>query len=560
MEITVAEYLIKKLHTIGIENIFGLPGDYNFNILDAILNSKDVEWTNCTNELNAGYAADGYARVKGFGAIVTTYGVGELSAINAIAGSYAENVPVMQIAGVPSSLFIKNNVLVHHNYANPDYYVFERIYKEVTAATAYLTKENAKEEIDRVIDIMVNKKLPVYVALPVDVACEYIDDTGFDVINYQKSNEENLKAAFNMVYTLLKNAKSPILLIDYLIKRFNLNNEMQAFINNTHIPFSSLLMGKGAVSECSPDFLGMNMGSLSSDIVKNEIKKSDLIITAGFLNADLNTGGFTVLNDKEIDIKIEKTSITIKGKTFNDVLIQDFLPLLAQIKDIKYTHNEFIKPKETERNNGKLKVDDIFPKIEKIFSNGDIFLMETGLMSLSGAYLKLKCDMKYLSQTLYGSIGWATPAAFGAAMANRALSGIGTPILFTGEGAHQLTIQETANFFELNLKPVIFILNNGGYTIERVLSKDFNDKFNDIINWDYMKIIEGFNGFNGGADYYKAQVHSVEEFDKILPEIILNKGKKLCYIELFTSSDDITKPAPILVENMKKFAAGLNSH
>ena len=102
-KITVIDYLIKQLEHLGINDIFGLPGDFNFNIIEAIEKNKNTSWIGCTNELNAGYAADGYARVKGYGALVTTYGVGELSAINAIAGSFAEYVPVIKIVGTPST-------------------------------------------------------------------------------------------------------------------------------------------------------------------------------------------------------------------------------------------------------------------------------------------------------------------------------------------------------------------------------------------------------------------------------------------------------------------------
>ena len=103
-----AEYLVKKLEELGINDFFGLPGDYNFNILYAIENNPNTNWIGCTNELNAGYAADGYARERGFGALVTTYGVGELSAMNSIAGSFAENIPVIHIVGTPTTNCIAN--------------------------------------------------------------------------------------------------------------------------------------------------------------------------------------------------------------------------------------------------------------------------------------------------------------------------------------------------------------------------------------------------------------------------------------------------------------------
>lgn len=107
-KIKTVDYVVQELVKLGITDVFGLPGDYNFNIVEAVEKNKDTNWIGCTNELNAGYAADGYARIKGYGALVTTYGVGELSAINAIAGSFAEFVPVIKIVGVPKTKDIKN--------------------------------------------------------------------------------------------------------------------------------------------------------------------------------------------------------------------------------------------------------------------------------------------------------------------------------------------------------------------------------------------------------------------------------------------------------------------
>lgn len=553
MKVTVVEYLAKKLKYIGIKNVFGLPGDYNFNILDAFIKDDEINWTNCTNELNAGYAADGYARINGYGAIVTTYGVGELSAINAVAGSYAESLPIIHIAGVPKTSFIKNNVCVHHNFSDVNYYVFETIYKNVTSASCYLDFENAKSEIDRVIDIAVNKKSPVYIAIPIDVCCHLIDDKGFDVINYEKSNEKNLNLAADKIVSLIEKSKNPIIFFDYLIKRFNLQDQTFELIDKTNMKFGTFLMAKGALNENNPNFIGVNTGNFAENVL-NEIKNSDLIITAGFLNADLNTAGFSVFKDKMPDIEIKKTSVKIKDEIFDDVLIQDIIPLLAK-KEIKKIDTNLPCCKKTmpaAKRKGKITVDEILPRIENILCENDVFVMETGLMSLSGAFLNLKNGMEYLSQTLWGSIGWAAPAAFGAMMADKKRN----LILFTGEGAHQLTVQEIANYFEYDLKPVIFVLNNEGYTVERILSKDPDDKFNDITNWDYLKLIDSFSN---GKDYYKASVSRIEDLDKVINEIKKIKGKKLCYVEIKTDKKDFTKSGLKLVSNMKEFSLKLKS-
>lgn len=94
-------YLLSRLKQLGVHTVFGCPGDFNFGLCDLIDDAKDLRWAGNTNELNAGYAADAYARIHGFGALLTTYGVGELSAINSIAGAYAERVPLLHMAGFP---------------------------------------------------------------------------------------------------------------------------------------------------------------------------------------------------------------------------------------------------------------------------------------------------------------------------------------------------------------------------------------------------------------------------------------------------------------------------
>lgn len=548
MKVTVADYLVKKLKFLGIKNVFGLPGDYNFNILDAIIKDDEINWVNSTNELNASYSSDGYARINGYGAVVTTYGVGELSAINGIAGSMAENVPVIHIAGVPKTSFIEKNIIVHHNFSNPNYYLFENAYKNVVETTAYLNFENAKKEIDRVFNVFVNEKKPVYIAIPVDV-CEFlIDDDGFDKIEYKKSDEKALNETVSEIISLIEKAKNPIIFFDYLCKRYKLQNEIKEFINKTNMKFGTFLMGKGIIDETNPNFTGVNGGNLSS-FVQNEIKKSDLIITAGYLNADLNTGGFSAF-EKEIDIEIRKNETIIKGKVYKNVLLQDVILKLNEKITKTFEKNDFKQIKKKINEKGKIKVDDILPLIETVLDEDDIFTMETGLFSLSGSFLNLKKNVEYLSQTLWGSIGWATPALFGAMMADNKKC----HIMFTGEGAHQLTIQEMANFFEYDLKPVIFVLNNNGYTVERVLSKDPNDKFNNITNWNYPKLIEGFSN---NKDYFIKTVSTLESFIKTIDEIKKLKGKKLCYVEIMTDKKDYGSLCGRFISNMKHFSSNL---
>jgi len=78
---TVIQHVLSRLRDVGVNHVFGVPGDYAFAVDDTICNDANVGWAGCCNELNVSYAADGYARIKGVDALCTAYSVGELSGL-----------------------------------------------------------------------------------------------------------------------------------------------------------------------------------------------------------------------------------------------------------------------------------------------------------------------------------------------------------------------------------------------------------------------------------------------------------------------------------------------
>ncbi len=136
---TVILHLLERLKEIGITDVFGVPGDYAFPVNDAICNDGEMHWIGCCNELNAAYAADGYARIKGVAAVCTTYGVGELSAINGVAGSYAERLPVFHIVGMPKNSIQQKHSTMHHTLGNGEFDLFHKMTQPVVCASTILT-------------------------------------------------------------------------------------------------------------------------------------------------------------------------------------------------------------------------------------------------------------------------------------------------------------------------------------------------------------------------------------------------------------------------------------
>lgn len=540
--ITVSDYLIQQLGKLGIGEIFGLPGDFNFEIVESIEKNKEVNWIGSTNELNASYCADGYARQKGYAAIVTTYGVGELSAMNGIAGAMAENVPVMKITGVPSTCHIKNKTLLHHNLINADYYAFYRAYQNVVEDSAYLTKENAKSEIDRLINVMVKTKRPVYAAIPIDVAKMEIENIEGEIIK-PCSNKENLNIAVNEIIKIIEKSSKPIVIADILARRFDARKEVNEFLNKTKIPSTCFIRGIDVIKTSTPNYFGCFVGKSANKQCYDYLNSSDCVLMFGDVISDLNTMGFDFKFDINNAISIQPDFVRIKDRIIKDVLIKDVIKKLSE--KINYTSKEQIKrtlkfDDELFNKDDKLTTKYIYNRLEKFLKEDDIYVNEVGLTSFGTMPMKLPENIDIHNQMLWGSIGWATPCAFGCSIADRKRR----TILITGDGAHQLTAQEISAMMRNNVKPVIFVLNNSGYTVERILCDDVEAKYNDIASWNYSLLPKAFKG-----DCFCAEAKTNEEFDKVLELIEKNQKDKLCYIELHTDYLDIPELARAIAKH-----------
>lgn len=543
-KITVADYLIQELSKLGIEDFFGLPGDYNFNILYAIGDNPNTNWVGCTNELNAGYAADGYARVKGYGALVTTYGVGELSAINAIAGSFAENIPVIKIVGVPATKFIKKNALIHHNFQHPDYYAFERAFSNVVETTAYLDENNAKQEIDRILSVFVNQNRPVYVAIPMDICLQEIENK--PNIEIAKSDEKSLNDAVEHALGLVNKSKFPLILGDVLVKRYKTRKEFDKLVANTQFPVSNLLMGKGIIEAENKMYLGTFLSEYENINAYNALQDSDCVISVGVINSDLNTYRLGLPFKPGDFIEIQGTYTIIEHKKYENIMMKDMLNALSEKISSRLIELPEKKPsfeKAPAADETKLNTKYIYPRIQEFLKPNDMVFVETGIIPHGFAPTRLPKNTELNTQTLWGSIGWATPASFGGQMAAKDRR----TILLTGEGSHQLTACEISNMMKNNLKPIVIVFNNDGYTIERVLSNDPDDFFNEVIKWNYSKLPQVFEG-----DVWTAQAKTNLEFDEVLKQAEIEQKSRMCYIEAFTAKMDLPFLTEKIARSLKK--------
>lgn len=483
---SVADYLLDRLAGCGISHLFGVPGDYNLQFLDNVISHAQVKWVGCANELNAAYAADGYARCKGAGVILTTFGVGELSALNGIAGSFAEYVPVLHIVGAPCRSAQQKGECLHHTLGDGDFSHFLRIAREATTAQGVLTAENACAEIDRVIGEMLKTRKPAYLLLPADVAKIAATAPVNALTNSLLPGDENVIAAFTeAVSERVAKSQRPALLADFLAHRFGQQKALQQWLDDTPLPHASLLMGKGLLDESQPGFVGTYSGAASAATVREAIEEADLVFCVGVQFSDTITAGFTQHLSRSQTIDIQPQAARVGERWFSPLPVAQAVEILHQVckRHVRRWPQPELAPPPLAQGEGGLDQNAFWLEMQAFLRPGDIVVVDQGTAAFGAAALQLPPGVTFLVQPLWGSIGYALPAAFGAQTAspNRRV------VLITGDGAAQLSVQELGSMLRDGQKPVVIILNNDGYTVERAIH-GAQQRYNDIARWDWTAL------------------------------------------------------------------------
>ena len=234
----------------------------------------------CCNELNAGYAADGYARMRGVGAVCTTYGVGELAAMGAIAGSYAEHLAVFHLVGAPNLATQEGRALVHHTLGTGEFDLFARMAEPIVCASAIMTPQHAVSETERLIAAALYHRRPVYMAFPSDVANTPVLG-GAAPLSAPSSDPASLAAASDAVTAALNNAGQACVLPGVLLRRLGLQAEAKAFVDAAGLPFATMFADKSVLGEDHPGYLGMYAGRLMGEPVRAFVESCDVVVLIG---------------------------------------------------------------------------------------------------------------------------------------------------------------------------------------------------------------------------------------------------------------------------------------
>ena len=525
MSTTVIQHVLGRLKEIGISEIFGVPGDYAFPIDDAVSSDPNLRWIGNCNELNAAYSADGYARIRGVAVACTTYAVGELSAINGIGGAYAEYLPIFHLVGMPATGVQAAHRLVHHTLGDGEFDIFYKMAQPLVCAQAVMTPENCAAETERLISAALLHRRPVYMGFPSDVAIKPVIGKA-EPVAHLVSDRLALDAAVQAIVDAVAASKTACILPGIVVSRCGQAELATAVVEASGLPFATMFMDKSVLDETHPSYVGMYDGKLMDEEVRAFVEGCDCVLGIGAMLTDFNSGAFTAEIDRSKSINVMHDRVRVGSAVYHNVQMKDVLAALAgrlPRKDVRGPAAHGLgtpagKPSD------RITADYLYPRLQQMLKPNDILVAETGTSSMGLAFARMPKGSTFQNQTLWGSIGWATPAAFGAAL--------GAPdrrtILVTGEGSHQLTAQEVSQFHRFGLKPIILVLNNDGYLIERLLCKAGDAYYNDLAQWRYHKLPEAL----GCDGWFAARATTCGELDEAI------KRAETCgtgaYIEVVT--------------------------
>ncbi len=540
--LSIGDYLIKRISELGVSHVFGIPGDYALSFFHKLEESQ-LEVINTCDEQGAGFAANGYAQMKGLGVACVTYGVGGLKLANTTAQAFAEKIPVLIISGAPGMAERQKNSLLHHKVNQYDDQL--KIYERLTVASALLSEpDRAYQDIDDVLDSILRFKRPGYIELPRDMVSR-VPHQSFRKSDFLASpgavqDQGALDEAVNEAAQIINASRQPVIIAGMEVERFGWADKVLAIAWMSNIPIAATILGKSAIPEEDSLYMGIYAGALGDEKVRDYVESSDCVIMVGVLLTDLDMGAYTAHLDfgRIIYTTSEKTSIRHHGYS---CLSPDFLDKLAGADLKRHVPGPIPVSKRPEPicddlcSDKRITVARLFQAVNAFLDERMMLVADVGDALFGSIEIATRCN--FLSSAYYASLGFAVPASIGAQLACPDTR----PLVLSGDGSFQMTGMEVSTAGRYSLNPIIIVLNNGGYGTERPMMEG---SFNDIPSWRYSKI-PAVTGSGKGF-----LVKTEKDLGQALEEARAEEGP--CILEIMLEKGDISEPLRRLTRSLKK--------
>ncbi|MEU2715631.1 thiamine pyrophosphate-dependent enzyme [Streptomyces sp. NPDC007205] len=469
---TVGQYLVDRLRQLGLEHLFSIAGDYSIDWLNRYVTPSSIEIIEEVNEVNAGYAADGYARLKGIGALCVTYSAGALCAVNAVAGAYVEKVPLVLINGTPS---IKKTITFEQTGFSAHHFISGRetdmqSFEHITAATVRVDNPDlAPMLIDYALTQCITERRPVYIELlqdMVDLECE--PPRGALKPARTLSDETSLEQSVAQICAKLESAENPLIWVGVEIDRLGLQDKAMSLIQQLNVPFVTELLSKSVLSEDDALFAGVLDGQASATAVTDLVRTADFVLALGVWLTDINSLGWDPDYDKTAFASFDAVKFgTYFGSQvalehlLDGILAEKLTPKVRKMPEKPARSAPVVRPSDVITYQG------FYNFIQQYIDRNTIVGADASMNYFGSLLLDVPGPGGFVVQSSYSSIGYSAAAATGICLAKRPDQRV---MVFTGDGGFQMTAQCLSTQTRFKLNPIIFVIDNGVYAVEQWLA------------------------------------------------------------------------------------------
>jgi len=531
---TVGQYLLKAVKAIGIQTVYGIPGDFIIKFFKQIEQDPELKLVSLSHEPSVGFAAIGAARATQKPQVAcVTYGPGALNMVNAVACAYAERVPLVVIAGGPALAVRESGFLVHHTIK--DSATQRGVYSEVTAKAVVLdNSKTAAVQIAEALAVCLDRMLPVYIEVPADMAEASMAVPQFNaepnLLRLRQFDEAN-----EFIHDRLADAAKPVFLYGVEAVRYGLVDEIISVARMLNVPVVSTMLARDNTPKAE-NYYGVYLGAAGSAEAKALVDASDLVLMLGEDVSDVNFGMKKAsLRSIEL-VRCVLSKVKSAQRTFEGVPLKDLVSGLyeAAPKSKWYTSSDSsVQNVSSVDADSKITADGIIDVLNRFYvEQGEMpTIVDTG--ELLFATLRLQTQ-SIVGASFYGTMGLAIPAAIGYTLASQK-----RPLVLLGDGAFQMTGQEISHCPRLGINPIFVVSNNRMWGMEQQFHPS---PINSLVDWPYAKLAELWGG--------KGYVCSSQK--KLLDALLDAKNQKMfCLLEVKVEGDKAPEPLIKYTSNEK---------
>ena len=495
--ITLAERLLQALQRRGATEVFGIPGDFALPLFREFERSGRLPLYTLSHEPAVGFAADAAARMRGgLGVAAVTYGAGALNLVNAVAGAYAERVPLVVLSGAPAAHEAASGYLLHHQVKTLDSQW--RVFREITADRARLDDvQAAPQQIARVLDTALRLSRPVYLEIPRDMPGQPCAEV--PVTESPPVDADALHACADELLLRLRAARRPMLMVGVEVRRYGLEARVAELARRLAIPVVTSFMGRGLLAEPESPLLGTYLGLAGDPELSAQVEDSDGLLLLGVIVSDTNFAASARRIDLRHAIQAIDGQVEMGHHHYPhvplDALVNALLHRVPAVgaAPLAAAAVRPVRAPSKGTEGPELIADDAPVRPQDIAAAVNDLMREHGphpLASDVGDCLFTAMDMDptaLIAPGYYATMGYGVPAGLGlqAATGQR-------PLVLVGDGAFQMTGWELGNAQRYGWDPIVLVFNNAGWEMLRAFEPAA--RFNDLSTWDFAAMAAGMGG------------------------------------------------------------------